>query len=473
VNRFLKLSASALLFHKAIAKADGVTCPHQCRGENVSLHGGMSHNGKAPELVRRRADGKTISIATGREVSPEDLAASTMKRHMSDIDADEDEALRSMARRKKGAKPEIHECPLCDKEFKRPCDLTKHVKTHERPWKCTDETCKYYEVGWPTEKERDRHVNDKHSSEPALYHCMFKPCPYTSKRESNCKQHMEKAHGWEYVRSKSNGKGKLNNVTRLPRGSVPQSPASVMLTPLTPLAPSPSTQSWSTSSRRESMPPPGMPGPSTFGTPAFTHPSPDFAGHFNMNFNFNDMSIPMTPAMSDDRRDSSTSSHLGLQLDGSSYNSVSPHELDFDNFDFSNFNFQQPSPNSLSAPSGSSSNALPHDLSIDSGFAGMSHAPHTSPGAQLDQTFTASTNFDAMHMDEGYSGEFGVVAPSQDFTLFGNTIPSTTAGGEMFPSLPTEGSSWGNFGGQFDIHAPLLTTGNSTLDELFPELRNQ
>lgn len=442
-------------------------------GESVSLLGGMSHNGKAPELVRRRADGKTISIATGREVSPEDLAASTMKRQMPDLDADEDEALRSMARRKKGAKPEIHECPLCDKEFKRPCDLTKHVKTHERPWKCTDETCKYYEVGWPTEKERDRHVNDKHSIEPALYHCMFKPCPYTSKRESNCKQHMEKAHGWEYVRSKSNGKGKLNGVTRLPRGSVPQSPASVMLTPLTPIAPSPSTQSWSTSSRRESMAPPGVPGPSTFGTPAFTHPSPEFAGHFNMNFNFNDMTMPMTPAMSDDRRDSSTSSHLGLQLDGSSYNSVSPHDLDFDHFDISTFNIQQHSPNSHAGLSGSFSNALPHNLSIDSGFAATSHAPHTSPGAQLNQTFTSSNHFDVMHMDEGYSGEFGAIGPSEDFTLFGNTVPSATTSGEMFPSLPIEGGTWENYGGQFDVNAPLLSVGNSTLDELFPELRNQ
>lgn len=54
----------------------------------------------------------------------------------------------------------------------------------------------------------DRHHNDKHSSAPALYECHFKPCPYRSKRESNCKQHMEKAHGWTYVRSKNNGKNR-------------------------------------------------------------------------------------------------------------------------------------------------------------------------------------------------------------------------------------------------------------------------
>lgn len=438
----------------------------------------MTHNGKPAELVRCK-DGKTISIATGHVLSSEELASSSSnKRPMSDVDDNDDDVLRSMARRKKNAKPEIHECSLCDKEFKRPCDLTKHVKTHERPWKCTDEKCKYYEHGWPTEKERDRHVNDKHSSAPSLYHCLFKPCPYTSKRESNCKQHMEKAHGWEYVRSKSNGKGPVSAVTRLPRGSVPQSPRSSMLTPLTPIAPSPSTQSWSTSSHRGSMPPPpGVAGPSNyssnFGTPAFTHPSPDFAGHFNMNFNFNDMSMPLpTPEMSDRRDSSAASSHSGLQLDGSAFDdAISPEDMTFDDFNFNNFTFQQPSPASNAAPGSSNPmTALPHNLSIDSGFASSSYAPHTSPGALLDQTFTSAEPYDGMNLDEGYAADY-TTGPSEDFTLFGgaNNAPATT-GGEMFPSL-TEGT-WGNFGGQFNMNdPPTFTTGHSALDELFPELK--
>ncbi|KAK7956505.1 uncharacterized protein PG986_005727 [Apiospora aurea] len=68
-----------------------------------------------------------------------------------------------------------------------------------RPWKCPIITCKYHEHGWPTEKELNRHVKDKHSSAPALYECLYQPCPYKSKRESNCKQHMEKAHGHEWT----------------------------------------------------------------------------------------------------------------------------------------------------------------------------------------------------------------------------------------------------------------------------------
>lgn len=111
---------------------------------------------------------------------------------------------RRIARKRKSDKPGdvMHVCKDCKKEFKRPCDLTKHEKTHSRPWKCTMENCKYYELGWPTEKERDRHVTDKHSNPLPQFKCLYPPCTYASKRESNCKQHMEKAHGWEYVRSK-------------------------------------------------------------------------------------------------------------------------------------------------------------------------------------------------------------------------------------------------------------------------------
>lgn len=167
-------------------------------------------------------------------------------------DEAEDDVQRSMARRKKNEPPmDINKkCSHCDKVFKRPCDFTKHEKTHSRPWKCPIEDCKYHLVGWPTEKERDRHVNDRHSDNPPAYKCMFNPCTYTSKRESNLKQHMEKAHGWKYVRSKKNGKrgqtpsaseGSPNQTTP-PTPSMPLTPA--MSTPISSLStelPSPSS----------------------------------------------------------------------------------------------------------------------------------------------------------------------------------------------------------------------------------------
>ena len=409
-----------------------------------------------------------------------------MKRTMPfDLDADDnDDVLRSMARRKKNAKPEIHACDVdgCDKEFKRPCDLTKHVKTHERPWKCSEEKCKYYELGWPTEKERDRHVNDKHSSTPSLYRCLFEPCPYTSKRESNCKQHMEKAHGWEYVRSKNNGKGRASSsVVRLPKGSVPPSPSSTMLTPYTPIAPSPSSHYYSESShsasRRGSMAPPAGPS-SHFGTPQFANISPEWNTHFNMDFNFGAMAsssttFPITPAMSDDRRQSmdgsdAYSEHIqanGLQLDGSAFDdAISRDDLTFTNgFDFNNFQYpQHPTPNSTSGPS--SGFAAPHNLSLDSGIASGSNAPLTSPGAQLDNTFISPNLYDSMQVDEGF-GDFN--GHNEDFTLFGGGAGAPSTSGEMFPSLQESNeASWGNF----NMHAPSLQSGDSALRELFPGL---
>lgn len=425
------------------------------RDSTVSLHGGLSQNGKPAQLVHTTPEGKVISLATGEEISEEELASGNMKRAA--IDVDEEDALRSMARRKKNAKPEIHTCELCNKEFKRPCDLTKHVKTHERPWKCSEQDCKYHEFGWPTEKERDRHVNDKHSAAPSLYHCMFKPCPYTSKRESNCKQHMEKAHGWDYVRSKSNGKGKSSKVVRLPHGSVPPSPASTMLTPLTPIAPSPSSHTYSETSRRSSMAPPPVAGPSNYNTPAYGNtPASEFLGHFNMNytgeFDFNDMAnfptsaFPITPAMSDDRRTSASVSS-NAHYEHSTFGETSPTHFMFTDNDFAfPENWQAFTPDSSIAGPGSS-------------------ATHISPAAQMEQTFTEDA-----FMEDNY-GDFPA-GTTGDFTLFSNSAPVATTG-DMFPNMTT--SSWGNVPANFEqqFHAPpALPNGgtNAALAELFPEL---
>ena len=448
------------------------------REESVSLHGGLTRNGKPAELVRHK-DGKVISIATGRVISSEEMGtpATTIKRPIAGADLEDDEALRSMARRKKNAKPEIHECPQCDKEFRRPCDLTKHIKTHDRPYKCPNEKCKYHEFGWPTEKECERHVNDKHSTLPSLYHCLFKPCPYTSKRESNCKQHMEKAHNWVYVRSKNNGKGKASEVARLPKSSVAASPASTMLTPLTPIAPSPSTtsQSWASGSRHSPMAPPAL--PSHFGTPFMIQPSPDFSGHFNMdlNFDFNNIdAFPITPALSEDRLSSSTSDS-GMLFEGNSTfgGALSPNDFAFDtNYGGFSYEFQDFATNpNIGMNTG---NFPVHNHGQPSGGVSLaSHDQQVSPGAQ-DPTFTPDL-YDGMNVDEGYGAIAS--APGEDFTLFGSRQPTTSAG-EMFPALAEGSGSWGNFGGQFDGNskhpAVRMPTESSVLNDLFPELnKNQ
>ncbi|KAL2814995.1 hypothetical protein BJX63DRAFT_442345 [Aspergillus granulosus] len=194
----------------------------QSKAPELTLEGGMSKTGRPAELVVEH-DGKLVSLRTGKPY--DECAIPSMKRSLSAASADEG-AQRSMARRKKNAPPmNINKkCKDCDKVFARPCDLTKHEKSHTRPFKCPVATCKYHTKGWATEKEAERHYNDKHSDSPRLYSCQFESCSYKSKRESNCKQHMEKTHGWVYTRSKNNGRTKRPSNQQSPTpssGSVP------------------------------------------------------------------------------------------------------------------------------------------------------------------------------------------------------------------------------------------------------------
>ncbi|RPB02254.1 hypothetical protein L873DRAFT_1673713 [Choiromyces venosus 120613-1] len=108
----------------------------------------------------------------------------------------------------------IYYCDQCSREFPRPCDLTKHKKTHERPFKCDDKSCKYHIEGFPTNKERERHQNDIHVANSKEWKCIYSPCTYKSKRESNCKQHMEKAHGYNYKRMKRNPRKRPEQLTK-------------------------------------------------------------------------------------------------------------------------------------------------------------------------------------------------------------------------------------------------------------------
>ncbi|KAJ5594059.1 Zinc finger C2H2 [Penicillium hispanicum] len=328
---------------------------------DAALEGGLSKNGKPAELVVMQ-DGKPISMATGLPYAPG--SPIPFKRAISFDEAVDEGVQRSMARRKKNAPPmDINQkCSHCDKVFKRPCDLTKHEKTHSRPWKCTEPTCKYYQVGWPTEKERDRHLNDKHSDAPPLFTCKFQPCTYASKRLSNCKQHMEKAHGWVYVRSKNNTRGGSK------RGS------SLQATPGTPSVSTPASKSVDFSTP--------MSGPS----PSSREPSlfPE-----NLGFNFAD---PPLPARSDD--------YLSL-FDASSYPTSSSVGNDFGslatsvNLDTFQAQFEAGDPNSL-IPALEMHRQSMNTMSIPSAESVPELMPHSMSfdGSPLATTDNNSLNFD-------------------------------------------------------------------------------
>ena len=207
--------------------------------DEVTLEGGLGETGEIAELVRWR-NGKGTSLRT---MQPYEPLLGIKRQHSSEELGDD--AARSMARRKKGEVPRIIEMkcadPTCDKIFNRKCDLAKHEKTHTRPFKCPEKTCKYHHEGLPTEKEMQRHVNDKHDPNPQYYNCDY--CSFKTKRESNCKQHMEKKHGWVYERVKGSAK-----VVRTP-GQTPQTP-SIEYSPSP--APTTNTNIWETASATNS-----------------------------------------------------------------------------------------------------------------------------------------------------------------------------------------------------------------------------
>lgn len=394
--------------------------------DEVKLMGGLATTGRPAELVRIQKDGKAISIATGQPIEDYDEDSKTslrFKRSMSEQLEDEEEIMRSMARRKKNATPEElapKKCkePGCNKEFKRPCDLTKHEKTHSRPWKCHMSTCKYHEYGWPTEKEMDRHVNDKHTSTPSMYECLFKPCPYKSKRESNCKQHMEKAHGWAYVRTKTNGKGT-------------KAEGSIQATPVIPGMPTPSSDH-----THSAMTPPDEPFmvTDTYSEMFPAYPSTD---EFNATvfddclFDASDMQLDFSPV---DNATPSTDGHF------STYSEMSPDMDISDQFnDIYNANHARlPTPTysiyekSVPAvfanfPTEMLSNqaALPHISP-----AGHGNTMLFTPASLVDEGFDEYNCNDQLDM----SGNDFLLFPGAnkntefDGSLFTNTTPSAAAG---------------------------------------------
>lgn len=449
--------------------------------ERLELVGGLGQTGRVAELVRTTKDGRSVSLRTGERFSVEEMSARYqpgMKRSVSE-ESDED-VLRSMARRRKSAQPtvkDVQKCSDCSKVFKRPCDLTyapalpidfdhavadclyrKHEKTHSRPWKCSDVTCKYHEYGWPTEKERDRHVNDKHSATPSMYKCQYSPCPYESKRESNCKQHMEKAHGWQYIRSKNNGKsGKKPQTGKTPPTPQMSTPGSYIFD-----APSPTFQE----------------GPIFYGSsahhPVASDPS-ELTGQYaaDHTMGINETFGPFDPNYSwigssneygsGDVTDYSGGSHrpswdasmtnpsAPLSTFEASLNPQDEEPIFGDTFDWSNMENVDPDVTSMNiqlfTPATSIDTrpfeAFSRNPSISHEEQARGHIPSLSPGAQGDaMLFTPySMPSNDLSVDEGFVEYHDVLKPGRDFLLFdssnGASSLNSTSNECMFQDLST------------------------------------
>lgn len=266
-----------------------------------------------------------------------------------------------------------------------------------------------------------------------MYKCQYRPCPYESKRESNCKQHMEKAHGWAYVRSKNNGKTKKSQVGK------------------TPPTPQVTTPSFDASS-------PEFGGAScshgygdTFSVAPSINGSEDSRSHSALNtpfmdlddrfapFEVNDYSwnesyqgmnpanpSPFTP--SSHRLSFDAGSMTNAPTNPSSFeNLLTPHDQVFtENYDWSNIdtNNDFTSLNIQLATPASSIETRPLDAfscnpSICVDQAAIGQVPSLSPGAQGNVMLYSPYSQNESTVDEGYE-DFSADAgkPTEDFPLF-------------------------------------------------------
>jgi len=239
---------------------------------------------------------------------------------------------------------------------------------------------------------------------------------------------MEKAHGWEYVRSKSNGRSKK------PVASSSKSPSE----PLTPFMTTPSSAGNHLSSPESNfMASPSVAPNHNFGFGGFGYtPGPSTEDLFD--FNTRRESVTTAGSAMTYNSDFSPAQPMGSAFE----NALSPEEVQFhqalfDTNTFGGFSMpvQQPTP----------AMSVNHGYDNAFGTSMPSSSQHLSPHGQANLTLF-TPHMDNMHFDEALGADdmnFG-----QDFQLFDNNTATTST------NVSNSSASWfpdmGTIGGQFD-----------------------
>ena len=88
-------------------------------------------------------------------------------------------------------------CALCPKSFPQRWKLNRHLKRHEKPFKCEVSSCR---AAFALGKDLRRHVKQVHdgfASDEDMLKCIFPTCNFSSTRRDVLKRHLQGVHGVE------------------------------------------------------------------------------------------------------------------------------------------------------------------------------------------------------------------------------------------------------------------------------------
>jgi len=86
-------------------------------------------------------------------------------------------------------------CHICSKTYSKNWRLNRHLKQHEKPFKCEVPKC---DSGFALRKDRKRHMSEVHGylmSGTEHLKCLYSDCDFTSTRRDSMKRHLQHVHG--------------------------------------------------------------------------------------------------------------------------------------------------------------------------------------------------------------------------------------------------------------------------------------
>lgn len=94
----------------------------------------------------------------------------------------------------KGSPSTLFQCDKCFKSYPKKWQLNRHLKRHEKPFRCNSSECN---AAFALRKDHRRHMKQVHpgfASEGDMLRCLFQTCAFSSTRRDTLKRHLQEVH---------------------------------------------------------------------------------------------------------------------------------------------------------------------------------------------------------------------------------------------------------------------------------------